>query len=226
MNFTKDIKQKLIENSEKKYQKFSSSLMPNCTNILGVRLPVLRKTAKEIYKRNGIDFLDSECECFEETMLIAMITGFAAKERNDIAIVEKFIPKISNWSICDSFCSGLKFTVNYKPEIWNFLQKYLQSDKEFEIRFAHVMLIYYFTEKEYLDRIFQILNGFSSKHYYAQMSAAWLVSICFVKYPNETFKFLKTFKTDKFTYNKSIQKILESLRVDKITKEKLRKLKR
>ena len=226
MKFPKDIKQRLIEKAENDYQKFSSSLVPNCTNMLGVRLQILRKIAKEIYKQNGIDFIEAECDYFEETMITAMLIGLAAKEKRDIVLVEKFIPKINNWSVCDCFCNGLKFTDNCKSEMWKFLQKYLKSDKEFELRFAHVMLLDYFVEKEYLDKIFQTLNGFSSQHYYAQMSAAWLVSICFIQYPNETFEFLKDFKTDKFTYNKSIQKIIESFRVDKITKEKLRGLKR
>ena len=50
--------------------------------------------------------------------------------------VEKYIPKIDNWAICDVFCAGLKITKKYKKEMWNFIKKYLKSDKEFEIRFA------------------------------------------------------------------------------------------
>ena len=45
----KEIRQKLLELAEADYQKFSSSLLPNIDNVLGVRLPKLRKLAKEIY---------------------------------------------------------------------------------------------------------------------------------------------------------------------------------
>ena len=42
-----DIKQRLIDESEKDFQKFSASLIPNINNVLGVRLPKQRKKATQ-----------------------------------------------------------------------------------------------------------------------------------------------------------------------------------
>jgi len=58
------------------------------------------------------------------------------------------------------------------------------------------------------------------------MSAAWLVSMCYVKYPQETEAYLKTSRFDCFTFNKSIQKIIESNQINKQTKDRVKKLKR
>ena len=58
------------------------------------------------------------------------------------------------------------------------------------------------------------------------MAIAWLVSVCFVKYRNKTFKYLNDNKLNRFTYNKSIQKIIESYRVSLEDKEILRSMKR
>ena len=58
------------------------------------------------------------------------------------------------------------------------------------------------------------------------MGVAWLVSICYIKYPSKTEQYLKKSKLDNWTYNKSIQKICESLKIDKETKIKLRMMKR
>ena len=58
------------------------------------------------------------------------------------------------------------------------------------------------------------------------MAVAWAVSICFIKFPEKTQILLKSNKLDNFTHNKSIQKIIESYRVDKEVKNELRKLKR
>ena len=58
------------------------------------------------------------------------------------------------------------------------------------------------------------------------MAKAWLLSVCYVKYKNETYKFLEKTKLDVWTVNKSIQKIRESLRVTKEEKEKILVLKR
>ena len=53
-----------------------------------------------------------------------------------------------------------------------------------------------------------------------------MISICFIKFPDKTMKYLKQSKLDNWTYNKSLQKIIESLRVDKETKDIIRSMKR
>lgn len=219
--YMQDIREKLILLSEEKYREFSSSLIPNIDNVLGVRLPILRKLAKEISKqKDWKEFLGVDYQYMEEIMLQGMIIGL----KGNLSDVKRFVPKIDNWSVCDSFCCSLKFVKEDLDEVWEFLQEYLNSDKEYYIRFGMVMLLNYFIEKDYLNRIFDIINSFKSDKYYAQMSVAWLVSICFVKFPNETFEFLKNTNLDVVTYNKSIQKITESLKVDKHTKLKIKAL--
>lgn len=46
----KTIKEKLLDLADDKYQKFAAALLPNIDNVLGVRLPLLRKLAREIAK--------------------------------------------------------------------------------------------------------------------------------------------------------------------------------
>ena len=59
-----------------------------------------------------------------------------------------------------------------------------------------------------------------------KMAVAWAISVCYVKFPKETFQYLKTDHLDDFTHNKAIQKICESYRVSKEEKEKLKEWKR
>lgn len=228
MNISEKIQKRLKNEADKKYQKFSSSLLPGVKGILGVRLPVLRKIAKEIYKDDWQSFIAGSPVYFEEKLLQAMVIGLL-KESDNADILEKitdFIPKIDNWSVCDCFCCSLKYAKTHKDAVWNIVNKYAHSEKEYEIRFAHVMMLNYFIEKKYLNDIFSLAEIFKCDKYYARMGAAWLLSICFIKYPEETLKFLKNTKIDNFTYNKSIQKICESYRVDKAVKQQLKLLKR
>lgn len=223
-----DIKTKILNEAEKDYKKFSASLIPNIDNVLGVRIPALRKIAKEIYAETGTDYLAfSNTEYMEEVMVQGMIIGLIKdKPEKILEHVENFIPKINNWAVCDIFCGGLKFTNKNKELVWEFIQKYLNSEKEYDKRFGLVMILGYFTDDNYIDKVFQILDNFSHEGYYARMGAAWALSICYVKQPEKTFKYLKKSKLDKWTFNKGIQKICESLRVDKNTKEVLKSLKR
>lgn len=221
MDINTHIKDKLKQNAEDKYQKFAASLLPNVNNIIGVRLPILRKISKEILKLDWQTYINMKCEFMEETMLQGMIIA----QLEDLNLVKDFIPKINNWSVCDSFCCSLKFTNKNKELIWQFLKKYVHSNKEYEIRFAFVMIINYFIEENYLQEIFEYLNNFNNKEYYAQMAAAWLISMCYIKYPQDTIKFLKTTALDNYTYNKAIQKIIESNKINKSTKNKIKLLK-
>ena len=217
-----EIRKRLEQEAEEKYRVFSSALIPNIDNVLGVRIPKLNKLVKELYKTDWKPFLNQPCIYMEETMLQGMLIA----KTGDFELVKQFVPKINNWSVCDKFCNYLKCVKDNNQQVWKFIQPYLKSKKEYNNRFALVIMLEYFIEEDYLAKIFEILNTFNSKKYYAQMAVAWLVSMCFVEFPKETTEFLKTTKLDDWTYNKSIQKVIESLKVDKSTKQKLKLMKR
>lgn len=214
--------------AEPKYQQFSAALLPNVDNLLGVRLPLLRKLAQKIAKEDWRSYLKSNDTCyFEETMLQGMILGYVRADVKEIlTYVVEFVPRIDNWSVCDSFCSGLKFTKNHKELVWEFLQPYLASTQEYEIRFCVVMLLSFFIEEEYIDLLLLRLNALRHEGYYAKMAIAWALSLCYVKFPETTWPYLQNSQLDTFTYNKALQKITESYRVDVECKTKIRSMKR
>lgn len=222
------IKQEILNAAEKDYKEFSASLIPNINNVIGVRIPTLRQIAREVFKKYGEQCLiPYKTEFMEEIMIRGMIIGLLKKEADDVlAYVKNFVPQIDNWAVCDIFCGSLKFTIKNKEKVWKFIQPYLKSKKEYEIRFGLVMLLSYFIETDYLEKIFIILDNFKHDGYYAKMGAAWLLSMCYVKYPKETEIYLKKSKLDDWTYNKGIQKTCESLRIDKATKQRLKSMKR
>lgn len=225
------IKNDLISLIDEKYKEFHSNLCPGINNILGIRVPVLRNYAKQLVKDNTLEELlaNIDDEYYEEIMLQGMIIGLKNKEEWAVVkqLIFNFIPKIDNWAVCDVFCAGLKITKKYKNEMWELIQETLKSSKEFEIRFAVVMILDYYIEEEYLEKDFEIFNNINSDYYYVKMAVAWAISICLVKYYNETISYLKnTNKLDQWTYNKAIQKALESYRIADKKKEELRKMKR
>lgn len=217
------IRKELFKLKDNKYKEFHSSLCPGTDNIIGVRVPILRKYAKELAKENWEqNFKQIQNEYYEEIMLQGMIIGIAIKDMQELQkYLEEFIPKIDNWAICDTCCAGLKLTKKYQKEMWKFLQKYLKSNKEFEIRFGIVMLLDYYINEEYLEKVLQILDKTKHEGYYVKMAVAWAISICYIKFPERIEKYLKNNNLDEFTYKKSIQKIRDSYRVSKEQKEKL-----
>lgn len=222
------IHEQLLALSEPEFQKFSSSLLPGTNNILGVRLPALRKLAKKIAKGDWRAYLASEEDrSFEEIMLQGMVIGYVRADLPELLErIAAFVPKIDNWSVCDSFCSGLKIARKEPEAIWDFLQPYLHTEREFEARFGVVMLLFYFIEDLHIRRVLALLDQIPSKEYYARMAVAWAISICFVRFPALTMEYLKTENSlDDFTFHKALQKITESNCVNRETKAVIRRMK-
>ena len=223
-----DLKNELLALAEEKYRKFSSALTPGTDTMLGVRLPALRKIAKKIAKADWQSYLETaRDDSFEETLLQGMVIGYVDVELSErLALIKAYIPKLDNWSTCDSFCTGLKFTKAHKEEVWQFLQPYLQSNEVYEIRFGVVMFITYFVEDLYLEPMFRNFNAIDCDNYYVKMAVAWAITSCFTAFPEMTMIYLKANDLDDFTYNKALQKITESRLVNSEIKALIRCMKR
>ena len=222
------VRERIFALVDEEYRQFHSKLVPGTDNILGVRLPRLRELAKEIAKGNWRDYLlTAPSDYNEEILLQGLVIGYAKTDIEEIlCYAAAFIPKISNWGVCDSFCNSLKITKKHRAQVWEFLQPYLLSQKEFELRFGIVMLLSFYIEDQYIDQVLLHLDSAKHDGYYVKMAVAWAISLCFIRYPKKTMVYLKENTLDDFTYNKALQKITESFRVDKETKNLVRSLKR
>lgn len=223
-----DLRDKLFELSDDKFKTFHSRLCPNTDNIIGVRLPLLRQLAKEIAKGDWRNFLsNSKEEYYEEILINGLVIAYAKCDVEErLNYIESFVPKIDNWAICDSFCNTLKFVNKNKEIMWEFIQPYLKSYNEFEIRFAVVIILNYYIAEDYINLVLKTLDNIKHDGYYVKMAVAWAISMCFIKFEEKTMAYLKDNSLDDFTYNKSLQKICESLRIDKNTKELIKSMKR
>lgn len=223
-----DLRDKLFELSDDKFKTFHSRLCPNTDNIIGVRLPLLRQLAKEIAKGDWRNFLsNSKEEYYEEILINGLVIAYAKCDVEErLNYIESFVPKIDNWAICDSFCNTLKFVNKNKEIMLEFIQPYLRSYNEFEIRFAVVIILNYYITEDYINLVLKTLDNIKHDGYYVKMAVAWAISMCFIKFEEKTMAYLKDNSLDDFTYNKSLQKICESLRVDKNTKELIKSMKR
>ena len=79
MSRQKEIYQELQSLSDPKYKEFHGGLVPGEENLLGVRIPALRRYARELFTKSGgrADILLQEIgdSCYEEITLQGMILG-------------------------------------------------------------------------------------------------------------------------------------------------------
>ena len=224
-NYTK-LMQYLYTIQDEKYRLFQQKLIKNDQiTIIGVRTPELKKIAKEISKGNYLNFIQNNShETFEETVLHGLVLGFIKiKEDELLKLIDDFIPYINNWATNDLTVSNLKA---FKKIDISQLKKYLKSPNPWEIRFGLTLLLSYYIKEENLTFIFTICDKIESDHYYVNMAKAWLLSICFIKFPEITYNYLTTCQLDKFTFNKTISKICDSYRVSQEYKEMVKKLRK
>ena len=79
------VRDELYKNMDVEYGNFPASLSPGAANKHCVRIPVLRKMAKEIASVNWKEYLDgARDDTFEEVMLQGIVLGYARGKINDI----------------------------------------------------------------------------------------------------------------------------------------------
>ncbi len=226
------ISQELSRLADPSYRDFTSALLPGTCNILGVRLPALRKLAKRLTKEDWEWYL-AQCTAhsFEEIMLKGFLIGYG-HEAASIPLprimdeITLFLPWIDNWSVCDSFCTTLKAARDNPEAFWDYLQPLFKSEEEFTLRFAVVMLLNHYINDAYIHRLYPVFDSIRHPGYYVKMAVAWAISMCYVQYPDQTERYLEICRLDDFTFNKALQKITESRCVDAETKKHIRAMKR
>ncbi len=228
----KPVREHLLALSVNSNKAFAEKLNPGVDNVLGLRLPDMRKLAVQIAKSDWKAYLATAPSFYmEERMLQGLVLGYV-KPDDDIesylSYVTRFVKIINSWSVCDSFkfAGTGKYLSVHSDRIWEYLKSFILSDKEYEIRFGVVMTMKYFIDESHIDELFGFYDNITHDAYYVKMAVAWAISFCFVAYPEKTMEYLMRAKLDDFTYNKAIQKTIESYRVDEAMKVKLRSMRR
>jgi len=216
----------LKSEAECTYQQFSSSLVPDSSDMLGIRIPNLRLMAKEIALGNPREFLDCcDDRYFECTMVAGFVIGLLKCDFDETLLrIEGFSQRITNWSVCDSVCVSLKCFRKNREQGLRYLRKFYDGS-DFQKRFAIVMLLDHYMTAEYLPEIFYAVTNVRGG-YYVKMAVAWILSTCYVHFTDETNAFFDSCALDKFTFNKALQKCYESRRISNDNKKKLILLKK
>jgi 3-methyladenine DNA glycosylase AlkD len=225
----KEVKDYLIKNRDPKYKDFSLELnLYHKYKSIGVRIPVIRSLAKDLSKKYSLDYLINNIdeEYYEEILLKGFIIGNYKNLTYDELIkhIDNHLPKVSDWSMCDTFVASLKITNKYKNELWKYLNNKLKSKNEYGVRFALVMILNYYIEEKYKDDIYKIIESVKLNTYYVKMANAWLLSYMIIEYFDESINFIKNTKMDSWTISKGITKAIESRRITELNKDKLREL--
>ena len=216
-----DVRKELLMLADTQYRDFHKKLIPNVpeARILGVRIPQLRKLGKKLDKD------DFAWDYYEEVMLHGFYIGYKKLDfEARLTLLNEFIPRIDNWTVCDCAIASMKFIEKSRKAFLFYLQTYMRSQKEYELRFAVVVLMDYYLTDEYIDMSLAYLQDLQSDFYYVNMAVAWALSVAFVRYRDRVLPILESRLLSREVQNMTIGKIRDSLRVDKETKQYVKSL--
>ncbi len=225
------VKEFLFSKQDLNYREFSSKLIPTVKieNIVGVKVPELRKFSKFLLKEDKMyveEYLNDLPHKYIEEYHIHM---YLLSEEKDIDILikrlEKVLPFIDNWETCDIGMG--KIAKKYPCIVEKKVYEWLKSEHVYTMRFAIVTLMTKFIKENFSEDHLKILSEIQTDEYYVNIAIAWYFCECYAKNEKEVLFYLENnMIINDWVHNKAIQKMKESLKIDKDKKVYLNTLKR
>ena len=213
---------------DKGYRDFTAKLTPSIDKekIIGVRVPVLRKFAKEFYKNKPAveEFLsDLPHHYYEENLLHGFLVEQIKDFQSAVEYTEAFLPFVDNWAVCDTFSP--KIFQKHPKEVYEYIQKWIKSDKTYTVRYAVGLLLSNYLDEHFQKEMLQLVSEVKSEEYYVNMMLAWYFATSLAKQYESAMPLIEAQTLPPFVQNKTIQKARESRRISIETKEFLLKFK-
>ena len=219
----------LREMRDEKFRRFNERIVNVAEgSSIGVRIPLLRGYVKQLVKI-GISFdeLFSFPNDVYEIRLLKCL--FVCAVRVDYAelvrLIERVLPVLDGWAVCDLFCSGLKQISRHRAEFYPVLQNIFERDTEFSARFVYVLMLGCYMTEEYLPQMFLFLDAANADRYYEHMGAAWLLAEILVRYYDRGVVYLTEGALPLRTKRVAVRKACESFRLSDEKKFFLKSLK-
>ena len=210
----------LYENQDDTYRQMQIRLLPNLSpdSIIGVRTPVLRAIARQLEDASA--FRENlPHRFFEENQIHSFLLEREKNFETAVSEIERFLPFVDNWATCDQLRPRC-FQKN-RQKLLPYIRKWIASDEPYTIRFGVGMLMVHFLDEDFEESLLELPAGVQSNEYYVQMMIAWYFATALAKQYDATLPYISSYKLDKWTHNKTIQKAAESYRVSPEHKQEL-----
>lgn len=222
-----ELRKRMLELSDAQYAEFQAKLAPTVAKetFIGVRLPQLRALAKDFEKTaECAEFLSSlPHEYYDENILHSVILSRLKDFDRCLELVESFLPYVDNWAVCDTLRP--KVFCKHRAELMPKILEWTASDETYTIRFGIDMLMTYFLDEGFEEKLLEIPARVTSDEYYVRMMVAWYYATALSKQWDATVPYIENRLLPQWTHNKTIQKACESFRITDEQKRYLKTLK-
>lgn len=223
------IEQRLSELKDQntEYRTFNARVVATAdpTTMLGVRVPKLRRLAKEILRSGNADaFLEELPHAYyEEYLLHAFMLNEERDPERTIEMLGLFLPFVDNWAVADSLAP--KSFRKLAPErLEELSQTYMASAHEYTKRFGISLLMHYLLPEHFRPEHLAWAEEADDGRYYVEMMVGWYVAEALVTQEETVLPFIEAKVLLEKTERMAIQKALDSRRIAPEMKEHLRQI--
>ena len=220
------VRERLETLGDAKNADFLARLTPGIAReaILGVRMGALRALAKELRGTpEAAAFLASTPHgTLDENTLHALLLNEERDYDALLAGLDAFLPHVDNWVVCDALRP--KAVRRHPEDFERAIEGYLASGKPYTQRFGMEMLMAYYLDEGFRPGQLALVGDLRSEHYYVRMMQAWYFATALAKQPQSALPWIEQRRLAPWTHRKTIQKAVESFRIDDETKAYLRTL--
>lgn len=222
-----ELQKELFLLKDEDYKKFHLRLMPgyNEEKVIGIRMPVLKTFEKNFKNSKDKDIFLSSLphKYYEENNLHLLLINEIKDFDECVKKIDIFLPHIDNWATCD--IKRPKCFEKNKNKLLEYIKSWLDSDKTYTVRYAIGTLMDFYLKEDFNPEYLKLVCEKCCDEYYINMMIAWYFATALNFRYDEALKYLKERKLSKWVHNKTIQKALESFRIDDEKKKYLKKLK-
>lgn len=218
--------QRLSELSDPTYRDFHAGLIPNISpeTILGVRVPALRKLARELRgSAEAQEFMAAlPHEYYDENCLHGLLINDIKDFGATVSALDAFLPYVDNWAVCD-LISPHSFK-SRPPELAAHVHRWLESSHSYTVRFGIGVLMSFYLDEDFEPAQLEAVAERCCEEYYVNMMVAWYFATALAKQPEAALPYIENRRLSRWTHNKAIQKSIESRRIPDETKTYLKTL--
>lgn len=218
--------QRLSELSDPTYRDFHAGLIPNISpeTILGVRVPALRKLARELRgSAEAQEFMAAlPHEYYDENCLHGLLINDIKDFGATVSALDAFLPYVDNWAVCD-LISPRSFK-SRPPELAAHVRRWLESSHSYTVRFGIGVLMSFYLDEDFEPAQLEAVAERCCEEYYVNMMVAWYFATALAKQPEAALPYIENRRLSRWTHNKAIQKSIESRRIPDETKAYLKTL--
>lgn len=209
-----DIQQILIQLGGN--EAFCSTIYNSPIPCLGVKIPQLRTLAKQLSLDEALQLPYGKLVEYNIVKGLCIVNSKLPFQQKTELLTD-FASHIDSWATCDTCI--IKVDKQNAKQYFDYFCQLTNSALPFCVRYGLVNIMRNYLCEEYMSKVLDIIAKVKYGHYYVNMAVAWLIAELAVEYSDVAKQVLTQGVLPQDVVKYAKQKMRDSRRVDKHTKQ-------